>query len=77
MKIAISVEKKEKAKGEKSPSFRALRSVGVGAEELILLSAADRNRAKVDDFDGILFTGGEDMDPSFYDEAKKYPTVVS
>ena len=77
MKIAISVEKKEKAKGEKSPYFRALRSVGVGAEELIRLSAADRNRAKVEDFDGILFTRGEDMDPSFYDEAKKYPTVVS
>jgi putative glutamine amidotransferase len=77
MKIAISVAKKEKAKGAKSPYFRALRSMGVSAEELVLLSAADRNRAKAEDFDGILFTGGEDVDPSFYDETKKYPSVVT
>lgn len=76
MKIAISVGKKEKVKGEKSPYFRALRSVAA-ADELIPLSAADRNQARVEDFDGILFTGGEDVDPSLYDEAKRYPTVVS
>ena len=77
MKIAISVGKKERAKGAKSPYFRALRSMGVSAEELVLLSAADRNRAKAEEFDGILFTGGEDVDPSFYDETKKYPSVVT
>lgn len=75
MKIAISVSKKEKEKGEKSPYFKALRSLGAAANELVLLSPADRARVKAEDFDGILFAGGEDVDPAFYDEPKKYPTV--
>lgn len=75
MKIAISVSKKEKEKGEKSPYFKALRSLGAGANELVLVSPADRARVKAEDFDGILFAGGEDVDPAFYEEAKKYPTV--
>jgi len=75
MKIAISVSKKEKQKGEKSPYFQALRSVGVSAKELVLVSPADRARVQAEDFDGILFAGGEDVDPAFYDESKKFPTV--
>lgn len=75
MNIAISVSKKEKEKGEKSPYVKALRSLGVGAKELVLLSPADRARVQAQDFDGILFAGGEDVDPSFYEEAKKFPTV--
>jgi putative glutamine amidotransferase len=75
MKIAISVSKKEKEKGEKSPYFKALRSLGVEARELVLLSPADHARARAEDFDGILFAGGEDVDPAFYEETKKYPSV--
>ena len=75
MRIAISVSKKEKEKGEKSPYFKALRSLGAGADELVLLSPVDRTRVSAEDFDGILFAGGEDVDPAFYEEAKKYPSV--
>lgn len=77
MKIAISVSKKEKQKGEKSPYFQALRSLGVGAKELVLVSPAESARVRAEDFDGILLAGGEDVDPAFYDEPKKYSTVQS
>jgi putative glutamine amidotransferase len=77
MKIAISVSKKEKAKGEKSPYFQALRKAGLSAKEIVLLAPADRARAKAQDFDGILFAGGEDVDPAFYEESRKFPSVVS
>jgi putative glutamine amidotransferase len=75
MRIAVSVSKKEKVKGEKSPYFQILRSVGVGVKEIVLLASPDRARVNAKDFDGILFAGGEDVDPSFYDEPKRYPTV--
>jgi putative glutamine amidotransferase len=75
MKIAISVSKQEKAKGEKSPYFQALRSVGVAGKEIVLLAPSDRSRVKAEDFDGVLFAGGEDVDPTFYDEPKRYSTV--
>ena len=75
MKIAISVSKKEKQKGEKSPYFQALKSLGVSAKELVLLSPADRARAKAEDFDGVVFTGGEDVDPALYEEPKKFSSV--
>jgi putative glutamine amidotransferase len=75
MKIAVSVSRKEKAKGEQSPYYQALRAVGVGPEEIELLSATDSRRAQVEAFDGILFTGGEDVDPGSYGEEKKYPSV--
>jgi putative glutamine amidotransferase len=75
MKIAISVSKREKAKGEKSPYYRALRSVGVSPKEIVLLAPSGPPRAE--EFDGILFAGGEDVDPAFYDEPRKYSSVKS
>ena len=75
MKIAISVSKKEKEKGEKSPYFKALRSLGVSSNELAMVCPSDRARVKAEDFDGILFAGGEDVDPGLYDEAKRYASV--
>lgn len=39
------------------------------------MSASDEGRVRAADFDGILFAGGEDVDPEFYHESKKYPTV--
>ena len=75
MKIAISVSEKEKTKGQDSPYFKALLVVGVKPDELELVTMADSSRVKAADFDGILLAGGEDVDPSFYDEEKRYPSV--
>ena len=75
MKIAVSVSAKEKAKGEKSPYFQALVAAGARPEELELVTHADSHRANVEDYDGILFAGGEDVDPSLYGESRKYPSV--
>ncbi|HET7840287.1 MAG TPA: gamma-glutamyl-gamma-aminobutyrate hydrolase family protein [Terriglobia bacterium] len=77
MKIAISVSSKEKAKGEKSPYVRALCDAGLAPKEIVLLSPADRARAKVENLDGVVFAGGEDVAPELYDERKKYSTVKS
>jgi putative glutamine amidotransferase len=75
MRIAISVSEKERAKGERSPYFQALVKAGARPEELQLVSARDRGRAHARDFDGILFAGGEDVDPGFYDEGVRYGSV--
>lgn len=75
MKIAISVSEKEKAKGTDSPYFRALLSVGAQPEELDLVTPVRSPRELAEDFDGILFAGGEDVDPRFYGEPKKYTSV--
>jgi len=75
MKIAISVSEKEKAKGHDSLYFQALLAGGAQPEELELVSAGDAARVKGMYFDGILFAGGEDVDPSFYGESKRYASV--
>ena len=75
MKIAISVSGKEKAKGSGSPYFQALLSAGALPEEIQMVTAADAEEVSSRDFDGILFTGGEDVDPGFYDERIKYDNV--
>jgi putative glutamine amidotransferase len=75
MKVAVSVSKKEKAEGARSAYFRALVAAGARPEELDLVSAADRSRLRVEAYDGILFAGGEDVDPSLYEEQKKYDSV--
>jgi putative glutamine amidotransferase len=75
MKIAISVSEKEKEKGLDSPYFKALLAGGAEPEEIQILTAADDGRLSAEQFDGVLFTGGEDVDPSFYDEPIKYDNV--
>jgi len=75
MRIAVSVGEKEKAKGAASPYYQALVTVGVKEGEIALVSAADAGRVRAADFDGILFTGGEDVDPSFYGEQRRYDNV--
>lgn len=75
MKIAISVSEKEKAKGKLSPYFQALVAAGASPDELALVSAADMRRVRAEDFDGILFAGGEDVAPALYDEKTKYSSV--
>lgn len=75
MKIAISVSEKEKVKGADSPYFRAMTGAGAKPEELRLISSSDAGQFRTEDFDGILFAGGEDIDPTFYGEAAKYANV--
>ncbi|MGH9449126.1 MAG: gamma-glutamyl-gamma-aminobutyrate hydrolase family protein [Terriglobia bacterium] len=75
MKIALSVSEKERAKGSTSPYFLAMVEAGAKPEELQLVSPADAVRLRAEDFDGILFAGGDDVDPAFYNENIKYPSV--
>ena len=75
MRIALSVSEKDKAKGRESPYVRALVAAGAEEEELEFVTAADAARIRARDFDGILFAGGEDVDPALYGEAKKYESV--
>src|SRR5512144_1378100 len=77
MKIAISVSAKEKARGEKSPYFQALCVAGLAPKEIVMLSPADRTRPTVENLDGVLFAGGEDVAPALYDEDRRYATVKS
>ena len=75
MKIALSVAQKEKDRGEQSPYFRAFVACGARPDELEMVTAADAGRVKVENYDGILFAGGEDVDPALYEEQKKYDNV--
>lgn len=74
MKIAISVSEKEKAKGKDSPYFKALLVAGAWADEIELISSGAAD-FRAEDFDGILLSGGEDVDPALYGEEKKYDSV--
>jgi len=75
MRIALSVSEKEKTRGSESPYYKALVAVGVKTSEMELVSASDAHRVRTEDYDGILFAGGEDVDPSFYGEVRRYETV--
>ena len=74
MKIAISVSDKEKAKGQDSPYFKALLVAGARPDELELVTVSSPG-FRAEDFDGILLGGGEDVDPRFYGQEKKYESV--
>ncbi len=75
MKIAISVSEEEKAKGTGSPYFQSLLAVGLQPAEIELVSASDAARVRAATYDGVLFAGGEDVDPSFYGETKPHESV--
>jgi putative glutamine amidotransferase len=75
MRIAVSVADKEKARGTESPYFRALLAAGAEANEIELVAASDAPRVRAENYDGILFAGGEDVDPSFYGEDKRHDNV--
>ncbi len=74
MKIAISVSAKEKTKGKSSPYARALVAAGAKAEEVELVAAAAPD-VHAEEYDGILFAGGEDVDPAYYDEKIRHRSV--
>jgi len=75
MKIALSVSQKEKSKGSESPYFRALIECGARPDEVVVVSAHESPAVKASDYDGVLFSGGEDVDPMFYQEKTKYESV--
>jgi gamma-glutamyl-gamma-aminobutyrate hydrolase PuuD len=75
MKIAISVSKSEQAKGQQGPYFQALVEAGAEPSELQLVTADDFSLLHLQDFDGVLLTGGADVDPAFYNEERKYDNV--
>jgi putative glutamine amidotransferase len=75
MNIALSLSEKDRAKGEQSPYRRALVAAGAAPQEITMLTAQDAGRVCVQDFDGILFAGGEDVDPALYGEDTKYDSV--
>jgi len=75
MRIAVSVSEKEKAGGAESPYFQALLAAGAEGSEIEFVSASDAPRAHAEDYAGILFAGGEDVDPSFYGEEKQHENV--
>jgi gamma-glutamyl-gamma-aminobutyrate hydrolase PuuD len=75
MRIALSVADKEKAKGADSAYFKALVAAGAQPEEIELLAAADASRVRAEEFDGILFAGGADVEPKLYGQEKKYQSV--
>ena len=75
MRIALSVADKEIARGPESPYFKALVAAGAKPEELQLVNPRDARHARAEDFDGILFAGGQDVDPQFYGEETKFDTV--
>lgn len=75
MKIAISVSEKENAKGTESPYFKAMIAGGSQPEEIQMVTATSKVLVSSEDLDGILFTGGEDVDPDLYGEEIKHPNV--
>jgi gamma-glutamyl-gamma-aminobutyrate hydrolase PuuD len=75
VKIAISVSEKDKARGKNSPYFRALVAARAVEDELQLVNANERGPLRVERLDGVLFAGGEDVDPGFYGEQRKYESV--
>src|SRR5579863_6580308 len=75
MKIAVSASDKEKAKGGESAYVKALLAADAQPGELELVTAADARRVRADSLDGVLFAGGEDVDPALYGEEKKYASV--
>jgi putative glutamine amidotransferase len=75
MRIAVSVAEKEKARGKDSPYFQALLVAGAEGGEIELVSASDTPRVRAEDYDGILFAGGEDVDPFFYGEQRRHDSV--
>jgi len=75
MQIAVSVSESEKAKGTASPYIQALLAAGAEASDIQLVSDADASTVLARDYNGILFCGGEDVDPSFYGEEKQHLSV--
>ena len=74
MKIAISISEAGKAKGKERAYVEALLAAGARPEEIEVITEVDASRMRAENFDGILFAGGGDIDPAHYDEPKNPKT---
>ncbi len=75
MRIAVSVSEKEKSRGAESLYFQALLAGGAKESEVEMVSSSNAPRVRAEDYEGILFTGGEDVDPALYGEEKRHESV--
>lgn len=75
MRIALSIPEKERPKGQESPYFKALVAGGAQPEEIQLVMPPGHGLPSSGDFDGIMLSGGDDVDPELYDERIKYENV--
>ena len=53
----------------------ALLAAGARPEEIEVVTEVDANRVRTEEFDGILFAGGDDVDPALYEEQPRYGDV--
>jgi putative glutamine amidotransferase len=74
MLILLSLSSTEKQKGKESPYFKAMIAAGAKPEELRSVTAGDESALKAK-CDGVVFTGGADVDPSLYDEKQQFDNV--
>ncbi|MGH9455352.1 MAG: gamma-glutamyl-gamma-aminobutyrate hydrolase family protein [Terriglobia bacterium] len=75
MKILVSVKGADRERGLESPYAKALMAAGANPEEIELVTFSVPPSRKLEAYDGFLFAGGEDVDPSFYDEARRFENV--
>lgn len=68
MHLLLPMSAKEKAKGEASPYVAAMRAGGAAADEILTLAPGD---PWPQTFDGLLLTGGADVDPVYYGETPR------
>jgi len=75
MRILISVKSKDMERGLESPYATALVAAGASPEEIEFVTVSAPPRLKLEAYDGILFAGGEDVDPGAYGETSKFKSV--
>jgi len=68
MRILVPMSKKERGRGDESPYLQALLAGGARPDELAPLAPGEALPAA---FDGLLLTGGADVDPGRYGEANR------
>jgi putative glutamine amidotransferase len=75
MKIAVSISEQEKAKGQGSLYFKALVAAGARPDEIQMVMPPGNGLPSSGEFNGILLSGGKDIDPQLYGERAKYDSV--
>lgn len=68
MRLLVPMSAKERARGEASPYLQGLRAGGAAPEEILPLAPGEVPPSQ---FDGLLLTGGADVEPSRYGEEQR------